>query len=267
MRPVGAHRQQLPTITGGVVEQGDQLGRQRRRVRHDEPSGRVRRAQALDRRRRGQSVRASGAAFGAGGHDDRDRQIRRDRAHQPIGAFHGPVHHRGVEAQPVALLLHRLAPAGDGLVERGGRTRDRAGDVAPVVGEERKMHHAAVPRGDQFGGAQDEVVILRPVEVGAEPADLADHIAAQRREVARVHRRTKALGRPIGLEEMGRLAAVGQHVGLVAVHVVDAVGGVDGRRHPFERRGHELVVVVQQGDEVAASPSPARRSMRRRSRR
>ena len=54
-----------------------------------------------------------------------------------------------------------------------------------------------------------------------------------------VHRGAEALRRPIGFEEVNRLAAVDQYVGLVAVDVIDVVdrvtGSVDRRRHLLER--------------------------------
>ena len=120
-----------------------------------------------------------------------------------------------------------------------------------MVQELREVDHPPASFGDDLGGAQDEVVVLRPVEADAKPADLGDHLAAQHGKMAGVHRRTESFGTPIGLVEMSRLAAIGEHVSLVAVDVVDVGGGVDGRRHALQRGGHQSIVVIQQGDELA----------------
>ena len=179
----------------------------------------------------------------------------------------GPCTTVGVDAEPVALLLHGLPSTSDGVGQRRRRPRHRSGDVAPVVQQLRKVHDPPATRGDHLGGAQDQVVVLRPVEAGPEPADLGDHVAPQHREVARVHRRPESFRRPVGLEEVRRLAPVGEHVGLVAVHVVDVVGGVDGRRHLLQRGRHQCVVVIEERDELAARHRRAHRSTRRRFRR
>ena len=52
---------------------------------------------------------------------------------------------------------------------------------------------------------------------------------------------------------MGELAAVGVHVGLVAVHVVDVRRDIHGRGHLLERCRCQQIVVVQKGDELAGS--------------
>jgi hypothetical protein len=112
------------------------------------------------------------------------------------------------------------------------------------------VHHPVPSRRDQFGGTQDQIMILRAVEVGAKPADLTDDPAPQCRQMAGVHRRPEPLGRPIRFQEMSRLAPVGQHMSLVAVDVVDVGGGVDGGRRSLERSRYQPVVVIQQGNEL-----------------
>jgi hypothetical protein len=113
------------------------------------------------------------------------------------------------------------------------------------------VHHPVPSRRDQFGRSQDQIMILRSIEVGAEPADLTDDFAPQCRQMAGVHRRPEPLGRPIRFQEMSRLAPVGQHMSFVAVDVVDLGGGVDGGRHSLERGGYQPVVVIQQSNELA----------------
>ena len=162
------------------------------------------------------------------------------------------MHDSGVDAEALALLLHRLTPASDRVVERRALPRHRAADVAPVVQHVREMHDASAPRCDHLGGPQDQVVILRPVEAGSKSADLADQLAPQHGEVAGVHRRAKTFRRPVRLQEMNRLAAVDEHVGLVAVDVVDVDRRIDRRRHLLQRRRHQRVVMIQVGDELAA---------------
>ena len=85
------------------------------------------------------------------------------------------------------------------------------------------MDDAPPAGGDLLGRPQDQVVVLRPVEAVRNPPSSSTSVAAQHRQVARVHRRAEPLGRPVRLEEVGRLAAVGEHVRLVGVHVVDVV--------------------------------------------
>ena len=107
--------------------------------------------------------------------------------------------------------------------------------------------------GDRLGGPQDQVVVLRAVEPVAEATDVGDDRAAQDRQVAGVHRRAEALRRPVRLGERHEVGAVGEHVQLVGVQVVDAVVRVGVQRggHLCERRGDERVVVVEQGDDLA----------------
>ena len=100
---------------------------------------------------------------------------------------------------------------------------------------------------------QHQVPVLGALELGVEAADLLDQRAAQDAEVAGVHLRAHPLRRPVGLEEGA------------------ASGGRRGRSCPrrcrrsrprglpsmaaatwSERVGMELVVVVEQGDELAA---------------
>ena len=69
--------------------------------------------------------------------------------------------------------------------------------------------------------------------------------------MAGVHRRPESFRRPVGFAEIGGIATVDLHVGLVAVHVVDIVGGVEDRCHLRECRRHQQIVVVQEGDEFA----------------
>ena len=208
---------------------------------------------ASDRRCGRQPIRTRGAALGPGRHDHGDRSVGGNGAHQAVGALQRSVHHRGVQAKPFALVLHRLPPASNGVAERRTFPRHRTGDVAPVVQHVREMDDAPAPGGDHLGGPQDQVVILRPVEACSEPADLVDEVASQHRQVAGVHRRAEPLGRPIGFQEVNRLAAIDQHVGLVAVHVVDVGSRVECRRHLLECGGHQLVVVIEESDELATS--------------
>ena len=63
--------------------------------------------------------------------------------------------------------------------------------------------------------------------------------------------RAEPLGRPVGFEERVEAATVEVDLVLVGVHVVDVVVGVDGGRHRAERVGVQLVVVVEEGDELA----------------
>ena len=210
------------------------------------------RAQRGDRRGRGQTIWASRPALGPRGHDDGDRRLGGDRAHQAVSAFDRTVHDLGIDSEAVALLLHRLTATGDCVGERRRCPRDRTGDVSPVVGQEGEMHDTVPSRRNRLRGAQDQIVILRSIEVGAKPADLAHDIAPQRRQMACVHRRPEPLGRPVRFQEMSGLAPVGQNVCLVAVDVVDVGRGIDRRGHPLERSWHQPIVVIEQRDELAA---------------
>ena len=85
--------------------------------------------------------------------------------------------------------------------------------------------------------------------------------------MAGVHLGPHPLRRPVGLEERARVAP--RAVDLVFVGV-DVVGLGVGRERLVDQRqrvGVQLVVVVEQGDELARAPSPARRWRRRRCRR
>jgi hypothetical protein len=83
----------------------------------------------------------------------------------------------GIEAQPVALFLHGLAAPRDGTVERRRCPRYRAGNVSPVVRQERKVHHPEPARREQLGGSQYQIMILRSIDFGAKHADLTDNFA------------------------------------------------------------------------------------------
>ena len=198
----------------------------------------MRRTQRGQRRRRRESVGTGRSALGARRHDDSDRHVSGNGAHQTVRALHRSVNNLCIEPQPIALLLHGLAAAGDGVVERRSGSRHRTGDVSPVICQEWKVHHPVPSRRDHFRGSQDQVMILRSVEAGAKPADVAHHVAPQCREMAGVHRRPESLWRPVRFQEMCRLSPVGQHMSLVAVHIVDVAGGINRRSHPLERCRH-----------------------------
>ena len=92
--------------------------------------------------------------------------------------------------------------------------------------------------------AQDEVVVLRPVEADAEPADVGDDRSAQHREVARVHRRPEPLGDQSGFRKWA---------------------GLDDRRPACApRRCTRSRCRRRRGRRVPPSPSPARSARSRR---
>jgi hypothetical protein len=189
----------------------------------------------------------------ARGHHHRHLHAGPNPPNDAVRPGHRAVLDDGIDAEPVALLLHGTPAVLDGARQRVHGSRDRARDVAPVVCQHGQMQHAPAVLGDVLGGAQYQIVILRAVETLAEPPDLVDHRPTQHREMTGVHRRAEPLGRPVGLQEVRRFASVGQHVCLVGVQVVD-VGpcrAVERRHDLFERGGHQRVVVVEERHELA----------------
>ncbi len=155
----------------------DQFRWQRRRVGDDQPSVRVSRPQALDRGRRGQvGTAATALALGQRRHDDGDRRVGRDGAQQSVRALDRSVHHLGIEAQSITLLLHGLAATSDGVVRASRLSRDTELEMLRQWYSRCGTWTTRRPRArDQLGRSQDEVVILRSVEAGSESADLGDH--------------------------------------------------------------------------------------------
>ena len=102
-----------------------------------------------------------------------------------------------------------------------------------------------------LGHAQDEVPVLGTVVAGSEAAHLLDERPAGHAEVARVHLRAEPLGRPVWLQEGVVADALLVDLVLVRVEVVDLGVGADGQVDRFEGTGVELVVVVEEGHELA----------------
>ena len=98
---------------------------------------------------------------------------------------------------------------------------------------------------------QQQVVVLRALVAGPEPADLVQQRAPHHHQVARVHAGQEVLGRPVGLEV--RLAARARQVQLVFVRVDDVGVGmcVEVPDDLEQRVRRQLVVVIEQRDELA----------------
>jgi hypothetical protein len=103
-----------------------------------------------------------------------------------------------------------------------------------------------------LGRLQHQIPVLGALELLVEAADLLDEGAAEDAEVAGVHLRAHPLRRPVGLEE-GRGVPPGEvDLVLVGVDVVGLGIAVDRRGDVGESVGVQRVVVVEQGDELAA---------------
>ena len=100
-------------------------------------------------------------------------------------------------------------------------------------------------------------MVLRPVVALAEAADVAHHGGAEHREVAGVVLAAEPLGRPGRLlEEVEETTRVVDLV-LVGVEVVDLGHRLDGGGHVLQGALDDQVVVVDQGDELAARNADA----------
>ena len=194
-------------------------------------------------------------AVRAGGRDHHaDPHARVERADDAVGALARAELGGRVDADPVEVRLHRLDAGGPG-VGLGVRVAGgRARDDPPVVEDLGDVDDLAGALGDP----EHEVVVLGALEALVEAADLADQRRAQHGEVAGVHVAAQRLRRPGGLAEL-----------------------VEERRRPrrpcprrcrgsppraraaiaaaivLERPRHQQVVVVEQGDELAAGGGDA----------
>ena len=90
--------------------------------------------------------------------------VRWNVAHQPVRAAEEPMHDRRIQTETIALILHRLAAPSNGIGQGRRHPRHGAEDVAPVVQRLGEVDDSPAAGRDHFGGAQDEVVILRTVE-------------------------------------------------------------------------------------------------------
>ncbi len=125
--------------------------------------------------------------------------------------------------------------------------RDAPGQLSPVVEDPRHVLDAVGLLGD----AEHELEVLDAVEGRVEPADALDERAAQHQQMADVHHAAEELGRPVGLEEGLAVRAATVDLVLVGVDRV-GVGLLVQQPDAFEERVRvELVVVVEEGDELA----------------
>ena len=138
----------------------------------------------------------------------------------------------------------------DRIVLFAGEKGGGAGNGAPVIENFRNMADFR-KIGDQADDAESEVPVLRALVAKAKAAGLAHQRSAVDGEVRRVVLREKEVGQEVGFE-VG-LVAVAFLVDFVFVGVEEIGGGIGVVRHRdlVERVRRELVVVIEQGDEVA----------------
>ena len=102
-----------------------------------------------------------------------------------------------------------------------------------------------------LGEAQDQVVVLAPVILGAEAADGLDQRSPVDAEMAHIVRGEQQIGGPIGLEE--RVPALLPRVidlVLVGVDQVGRRGVVERADHLEECRRRQDIIMVEEPDEL-----------------
>ncbi len=134
----------------------------------------------------------------------------------------------------------------DSLLGVGGGG-DASRQLPPVVEDPRDVLDPA----GALRQPQHQLEVLHPVEGRVRSAHRFDERAAGQEQVADVHHAAKQFGRPVGLEE--RLAPPPAPVDLVFVAVDDVGCGllVQAADALEQCVGVELVVVVEEGDELA----------------
>ena len=128
------------------------------------------------------------------------------------------------------------------------RQRDAPRDRPPVV---ERLGDVADPVG-ALGEAEQQLEVLDRVEVRVEATHLGEQLPAGHEQVADVHRAQRVDGRPVGLVERIDPGAVRGDLVLVGVGDVE-LALRELHRDPQQGIGRELVVVVQEGDELAAA--------------
>ena len=248
-RPVVPH--DLQAVTGHPLQGAHDVRRSDIVGDHHELEIRVRRqldeaAHAVDHEA---SLHAPHPSRRAARRDDHRHQRGRLRQMAPgaVHARHGAMLDRGGDADAVAVRLDRTPAAVVGVGLRLGVASDRRRQHPPVVEDPRDVMNTA----GALGHAQEQVVVLRTLEAGVEATDFVDERAPGDGQMARVHLRTEALGRPVGLVERRDQLTPGREVVLVGVAVVDLRVIVEDGGHRGERVAHDEVVVVEEGDELA----------------
>ena len=103
----------------------------------------------------------------------------------------------------------------------------------------------------QLGGPEHDVEVLAPVELGSEPTDTGQQVAAEARQVPEVGIGQQEFRIPVGLE-VGMVGPVDLvELVLVGVDDVDVVVGRHRLGHLGQGLRLEQVVVVEEEDELA----------------
>ena len=114
---------------------------------------------------------------------------------------------------------------------------------------------ADLVRGELLRGAQQQIVILRPVDAGVQGAHRIQHVAAQHHQVTEVIQRQEQIRIEVRLEERRVMNQPAKRVLLdaVLVRVHQSIAVLLQRAHHFvQRLGREQIVVIQEGDVLAA---------------
>ncbi len=179
--------------------------------------------------------------------DDRHQRLRADVAPDAVQAGRAAVEDVGTHRGAADVILERQAPGVDRPWLRLGRAGRRLRMLAPVIEDPGNVMDARRPLHD----AKQQVVVLRAFVAGAKPAGIEGDLPPHHHQVAHVHGREKMLGRPVRLE--AGIAAFAARIELVFVRV-DHVGVailVQPQRDFRQGVRRQLVVVIEQGDELA----------------
>ena len=138
----------------------------------------------------------------------------------------------------------------DGTVERdrlvadiGGHARRRLTPVQEDLGD-------VCERSGALREAQQQIVVLRAVGPGSEPADVDDGRPSRHHQMGDVVVVAQPFEREVGLVDGRRAPTVGAQQVVIGVDDVDARVGVEPLRDDGERIGREDIVMVDEHDEV-----------------
>ena len=181
--------------------------------------------------------------------DDRDRRRRvRQRVPHAVERVERALD-AGASAGPCQVLGDRAAPRVVGVVFPPQPAGGRLARGAPVVEHARNVAHPR--RGRELEHAERQVVVLGSLEALAESPGAAHELGSVHAEVADDVLRQEQVRAEVGLEIGVDPPAPPVELVLVAVDDVGVrMAGELGRDAPEGVRG-ELVVVVEQGDELA----------------